>query len=601
MKHQKKYYSKYQCDNKLSIYSNALNNSQYKKRIANVKSKYMQDFNNQPKMSKYCEEKNFNNLLTNYYQDYNMLKSKYNLNETEESDKNEYDINEEEFLIKRQNIDKIFSGDLFNIQDINFDLTDNLINELPREKNNNISLIKNTQIKEDYDMRLQESLNNKKYIVPNEDEENENEGENEYENNVNLQAENNNEIILEDNNNENNNNISSENNEINISEHNNKNNDDIKIFESMQYLENDAQFNLENNDNYLILNQPNLNKDDLPLFQDIISSNYNKNYRVPFYEHPDIVPVNEDRVKKVEERYSDFEDDKKNQKENIDNNHADFNNNINDIHNNEKNDDENVLILENKNNENIKLEDILNSNFQGEYLIPEYKIPNKIKLELEEEKKEEKNKKLIYSENIMKVDNINNELQKSNNANNDNLPIVKDLIQNNNINKKEVDESNNIEENNIKLKESNKIEENNNNEEENYNYNFDDNDKLEENNNKIEENNNKIEENNNKLEENNNKVEENNNKIEENNNKIEENNNKVEENNNKVEENNNKVEENNNQEKNEEKGELMEAEDINPNTKKDKESYIDEEDKFEKIDMDDLDDDDDKKYEDFDG
>ena len=580
MKHQKNYYSKYQCDNKLSIYSNALNNSQYKKRIANVKSKYMQDFNNQPKMSKYCEEKNFNNLLTNYYQDYNMLKSKYNLNETEESDKNEYDINEEEFLIKRQNIDKIFSGDLFNIQDINFDLTDNLINELPREKNNNISLIKNTQIKEDYDMRLQESLKNKKYIVPNEDEENENEGENEYEDNVNLQAENNNEIILEDNNNENNNNISKENNEINISEHNNKNNDDIKIFESMQYLENDAQFNLENNDNYLILNQPNLNKDDLPLFQDIISSNYNKNYRVPFYEHPDIVPVNEDRVKKVEERHSDFEDDKKNQKENIDNNHADFNNNINDIHNNEKNDDENVLILENRNNENIKLDDILNSNFQGEYLIPEYKIPNKIKMEIEEEKKEEQNKKLIYSENIMKVDNINNELQKSNNANNDNLPIVNDLIQNNNMNKKDVDESNNIEENNIKLKESNKIEENNNNEEENYNYNFDDNDKLEENINK---------------------VEENNNKVEEINNKVEENNNKVEENNNKVEENNNKVEENNNQEKNEEKGELMEAEDINPNTKKDKESYIDEEDKFEKIDMDDLDDDDDKKYEDFDG
>ena len=53
-------------------------------------------------------------------------------------------------------------------------------------------------------------------------------------------------------------------------------------------------------------------------------------------------------------------------------------------------------------------------------------------MEIEEEKKEEQNKKLIYSENIMKVDNINNELQKSNNANNDNLPIVNDLIQNNN-------------------------------------------------------------------------------------------------------------------------------------------------------------------------
>ena len=48
-------------------------------------------------------------------------------------------------------------------------------------------------------------------------------------------------------------------------------------------MENNEQFN-ENNDNYLILNQQNIDED-LPLFSDIISSKYNKNYRVPFYEH----------------------------------------------------------------------------------------------------------------------------------------------------------------------------------------------------------------------------------------------------------------------------------------------------------------------------
>ena len=64
-------------------------------------------------------------------------------------------------------------------------------------------------------------------------------------------------------------------------------------------MENPEQFNLENNENYLILNQQNLD-DDLPLFNDIISYNYNKNYRVPFYEFPETHLIEGEKIKKKE-------------------------------------------------------------------------------------------------------------------------------------------------------------------------------------------------------------------------------------------------------------------------------------------------------------
>ena len=531
MKHQRTLYSKYACDDKLGIYSNPpMSNSQYRKMISNVKSKYMQDYyNTSKKMNKYCEEKNFNNLLTNYYQDFNILKTKYNFPEEEEQEeKKEFDFNEKEFLKKKENVDKIFAGEVVG-DDFNFDVTDNLINELPKE--NNFSVLKNTQIKDDYDFRLQNYLKNKKYLIPNDqkitDEENENFNENDennkYEDNVNLQAENNNEINISENNNLNN--------EINI----------IEEKESIGYLDDENQYKLKDNENYLILNQPSLKKD-LPLFSDIISCNYTKNYRAPFYEHPETLSVDEEENKKSKEKkyeekaYSDFDTDN-NKKQDENNNNIISNNKNNNIINN----DENVLILENKNIENIKLEDIIDCNFKGNYIIPEYVIPENIKKEMEEEKKQEENNKAIYNENI-KANSDYNEFKESNNVNNINssdnitLPMMNEFIKN--------DE----EINNIKNDEP----------------------KEEENNNKIEDNN-KIEKNN---------------KIEENN-KIED---------------NNKIEENNKIEPEKEGGEISEAEENNKQSEKKEENNIDEEDKFEKIDVGDLEDeDDDKKYDDFDG
>ena len=448
-------YSKYSCDDKLNIYSNPpMNYSAYKKRLLNTKSRYMDDYKNSTaRISKYNEEKNFNNLLTNYYEDYNKIKNKYNL--TEEEDTKNYEISDEEFMIKKQNLKKLFNTDVLDIQDFNFDLTDNLINELPKE--NNYSLLKNTQIKEDYEFRLQNSNKNDKFSIPNEekieDEENENEDNlnnndinninNEIEDNVNIKRESNNDIILESANKE------KENNNNNISENDNKDNINEEENKSIEYLENPEQFNLENNENYLILNQQNLD-DDLPLFNDIISYNYNKNYRVPFYEFPETHLIEGEKIKKKEgeeeggysdfekngdnnnkqEGYSDFE--KKEKKENVD-------------INNEGGD---KLILENNNNnENIKLEDVIKSDFNGDYKIPEYKIPDNLKKEIEKQKTEEENdnNKFIIEEN-----------KKSNilaNSNNDNLKIMDDII------KKEDNEGEFVEVTDIKKKEEEKVEE----------------------------------------------------------------------------------------------------------------------------------------------
>ena len=245
MRNNRQLFSKYSCDDKLGIYSNSnvpKSNYQYKKAISRVRSKYMQDYNESKRISRYSEEKQFNNLLSNYYQDYNVLKSKYNFINEEEKDKNEYDITEEEYFMKKQKVEKIFSGDLLDMNDFNFDFTDKLINDFPKE--NNYSLIKNTQLKDDYDFRLQGFSKNNKYMVPNEDkiedEENENENENE-ENN----KENNNNINI---NNLQNDKIEEQDKE-NIKEEDNNNKEVILENENDNEKDNEKDNNISNNEN----------------------------------------------------------------------------------------------------------------------------------------------------------------------------------------------------------------------------------------------------------------------------------------------------------------------------------------------------------------
>ena len=285
MKNKKKLYYKYNCDKKLDIYLSPLHKSQNKKKISKLESKNNKDVMNKPKKSKYNNEKGKENLLKNY-----------------ELNKNNYDINKEEFLIKRQNIDKLFLADYANVQDLNFNMTDNLINELSKEKNiiNDFSLIKNKQIKDDYDMRLQEFYKNKEYITPNE-------------NNFNLQIEKNN---------INNNYI---NNEIKFIENYNRFNHEIQLVENKNYMNDLSQFFLKNNENYLIQNQLYLIKNNSPLYSDNISSDFGGNVNLPFYECYAQFPEKE-KLKNEEKEYLHSETNKHNKIENINNDNNDLEN-----------------------------------------------------------------------------------------------------------------------------------------------------------------------------------------------------------------------------------------------------------------------------------
>ena len=377
MKPKKNIYSKYSDEDKLDIYSKKpLNKKDFLKNISKVKSKYMQDYKDSNKTSKYIEEKKFNNLLTAYFEDYNNLRSKYKFKNdvTQKNINLEYDI--KDFNTKQQNLNRIISGDLNEIKDFNFDLCDNLINDLPKDNNN--SIIKTLQNKEDYELRLQGFPHIKKNEI---------------------------QIIKEENNNEQEDNI---NNDIQLKNKNNINENEKK--ESFEYLEDSMQFN-EDNGNYLKLNQQNLD-DELPLFENIISNNYNKEYKAPFYEH--------DKIEKEEKEKEEKEEEKEEKEENYD-----------DFVNKEEEVDINRLILENKNNEYMLFENIIESDFDKDYKIPEYKIPNKIKEEIEKEKENEENKKLIYEQNK----NSNNLIQHLNNENqdeniNNNLQKVNDIIKN---------------------------------------------------------------------------------------------------------------------------------------------------------------------------
>ena len=349
-----------------------INNKEYKKKLRNVKPRYLEIFKNKNKRSKFMEDKYFNNLMTSYIEDYNKLKNKYHFKDDEDMKNTNIEIDKKDYDLKKQDINKIFSGNKLDIKDFNFDICDNLINDMP--KDDNITLLKSTQNKEDYEYRLQGIAKNKKNETLKE--------ENEEEDMVNIKGKDSGNLIIngKDKKDINNSEVKNKNNIIN--ENNmNDNNEDNKAKESEVYIENDAQF--KENDNYLKLNQQKLD-DDLPLLYDILSSNYNKNYKIPFYEHE-----KDETLKKSEDNYSDFEKEKILEKA-----------------------DENHIILINENKENMKFEDIISSDFDNDYKIPEYKVINSIQIEKVNKQPDNQKQRVDNEEN-----KIGNKIAVNNNNN----------------------------------------------------------------------------------------------------------------------------------------------------------------------------------------
>ena len=68
---------KYQCDNKLKIYSDSpFNTSQYYRILNNAKPRYLNYYYKSPKINSKRDDKNFNGILNKYYNDYNKIKNK---------------------------------------------------------------------------------------------------------------------------------------------------------------------------------------------------------------------------------------------------------------------------------------------------------------------------------------------------------------------------------------------------------------------------------------------------------------------------------------------------------------------------------------------
>ena len=349
-----------------------INNKEYKKKLRNVKPRYLEIFKNKNKRSRFMEDKYFNNLMTSYIEDYNKLKNKYHFKDDEDMKNTNIEIDKKDYDLKKQDINKIFSGNILDIKDFNFDICDNLINDMP--KDDNITLLKSTQNKEDYEYRLQGIAKNKKNETLKE--------ENEEEDMVNIKGKDSGNLVINGKDKKDIKNNDVKNNKNIINENNmNDNNEDNKAKESEVYIENDAQF--KENDNYLKLNQQKLD-DDLPLLYDILSSNYNKNYKIPFYEHE-----KDETLKKSEDNYSDFEKEKILEKA-----------------------DENHIILINENKENMKFEDIISSDFDNDYKIPEYKVINSIQIEKVNKQPDNQKQRVDNEEN-----KIGNKIAVNNNNN----------------------------------------------------------------------------------------------------------------------------------------------------------------------------------------
>ena len=376
MKGKKIKYSKYQNDDKLKIYKeSSMNKFQYKQMIENAKPRFMNEYLNSTKNNRKSNEKNLNNLLNGYMNNYKKLKNKYNFIKNEDyqddsEEENNY-FNYEDFQEKKRDLNLLFlSYEIPVLENINFDLTDDLINNLNKGKNE--TLLRNTQINTDYNLRLKEAnIFKYNYLI-----EKENKGENKIEN-----------IEEENNNKQNKEQIQKESDKKNIIKEKNydinqKKEDEREKVENKKtiedeeeeiyYLDDDKQEN--NDDDYLILKYKNDDFDGLHKFKDIINSNYNKEFELPLYE------ISKSEINK----YSQKEKEKKNE-EDLDE--------YNDFYRNKEDDklekinekEKNLKLIDNSNNNKLTTSDnIISKDFKENYSSQAYDINKNIKEETNE-------------------------------------------------------------------------------------------------------------------------------------------------------------------------------------------------------------------------
>jgi hypothetical protein len=234
------------------------------------------------------EDRAFNQLLNTYYQDYKRIHKILLKPIRKERERKTFDMNQYE--LKKKNISVLFFNyELKSNEDKNFQFTDDLINTMFNGENN--TLIKTTQIKNDYERRLHgnKKNKNKNNNVIDDDEDNYND---EYDNDNSDYKNNNNntgnqkKIELNKKYTIANPGSPSDKTEAKLNKINDIKENPEEYDENIFYLNDDSV----KDDNFLnYKTNIYLNNDYLPLFNEIIKSDFNNNYEAPIYEVPQSV------------------------------------------------------------------------------------------------------------------------------------------------------------------------------------------------------------------------------------------------------------------------------------------------------------------------
>ena len=273
-------------DQKINVYSGApVNKGFYERNLQKAKTIYMNKCAKTPKkFFRRKEDRAFNQLINNYYNDYNKFQKNHKFIPQYQKPikKQEDNINFNQYELKKKNLSVLFfTYDSRNNEETNFDITDKLINSMYTGKDD--TLIKTTQIRNDYEMRL----NNKNKKQP------------KYNN------------FIDDNRDKNIN--TNDKKKINFEEENTsedqsstiKNNDKIKRTKELKMKNDDDinQFYIKGgdiimDDNYLEFSKNIYLDSKLPLYKDIIDSNFKENYEPPTYKKPQSAFNEEKKEKK---------------------------------------------------------------------------------------------------------------------------------------------------------------------------------------------------------------------------------------------------------------------------------------------------------------
>jgi len=146
-------------NNKLKSYEDIpVNKGFYNQNLLRAKKLYLTEYDRiKQQINKRREDYEFQKVLSNYYNDFNKLSKKHpylNLNKCEKyddpKDQNEIDFNQYE--IKKKNINALFFKYDNKEDELNFDITDELIESM--NDGDNKTLLNCFEIKEDYKRRL---------------------------------------------------------------------------------------------------------------------------------------------------------------------------------------------------------------------------------------------------------------------------------------------------------------------------------------------------------------------------------------------------------------------------------------------------------------